>query len=265
MSTPTVHEFLYRLVVDAQTRSAFTADPRGLLDAAGFDGLGDADVAQAASLSLDHVPIDVVDEYVAALQPGLDRLVGGQHVALTYPMPFVLNGADDTELSDMPTPELFSALGDVDSVLPSAGTEASSSEDTTGSNNPVGSGNDIQAEGLVGDISTGDVTGVAGDLNLGNVAGNGVTDVVGGVEDVVADTGVTGQVGDIVGGGDITGGLEGVGDVVPEVGDVTGALPTEVVGELAPQGDLTAPVTGAEGPVGAVGSTVGDLAGGLGL
>ncbi len=169
----------------------------------------------------------------------------------------------------MTNPDVFSSLGDVDEMLRPA--EASSteetnnstemSEDATGSNNPVASGNELQVDDLVGDIDAGGITGAAnsGDVNAGTVAGNGVTDVVGDVQDTV------GGVGDIAGAGDITGGMQDFGGVTPETGDVTNAQPLENTSDLGGAGDLSAPVTGSENPTGAVGDVASDLTGGLGL
>ena len=231
------------------------------------------EVVQAAPPVLGTAPVEIAEELVRAAQSGPTRLGGNRHAALTCPLPSFVDGDNEMEHESMPTPDLFSALGDVDQMMPSS--EASTteettnttetSEDTNGSNNPVGAGNEFQLDGLVGDINAGDISGItnSGDVNAGNVAGNGVTDVVGGVTDTVGGVeggDVMGGLGDIAGAGDITGGLQDLGGVMPEVGDVTNALPVEGMTELAPQGSLMAPVTGTEGPIE---GTAGDLAGGL--
>ncbi|WP_145737351.1 IniB N-terminal domain-containing protein [Saccharopolyspora dendranthemae] len=269
----TMHEFLSRLVSDPGARSAFEADPLGSLKQADLGEMSSTDVVQAASLMLDHAPVEIVEKLVRATQPGLARLGGNQHVALTYPLPSFVDGDNEMEHESMPTPDIFSSLGDVDRMMPSSETSntdestttTETSEDTNGSNNPIGAGNEFQLDGLIGDINAGDVSGItnSGDINAGNVVGNGVTDVVGGVTDTVGGVeggDVMGGLGDIAGAGDITGGLQDLGGVMPEVGDVTNALPVEGMTDLAPQGSLMAPVTGADGPVE---GTVGDLAGGL--
>ncbi|MEV4645125.1 hypothetical protein [Saccharopolyspora sp. NPDC049357] len=276
----TMYEFLSRLVTDSGARSAFEADPRGSLEQADLGEMSNTEVVQAASLVLDHAPVEIVERFVRAAQSGLARLGGNQHVALTYPLPSFVDGDNEMEHESMPTPDIFSSLGDVDQMMRSSedgSTEETTnttetSEDTTGSNNPVGAGNEFQLDGLVGDINAGDISGITnnGDVNAGNVVGNGVTDVVGGVTDTVGGVeggDVMGGLGDIAGAGDITGGLQDlggvmpeVGGVMPEVGDVTNALPVEGMTDLAPAGSLMAPVTGAESPVE---GTAGDLAGGL--
>lgn len=263
----TVCEFLSRLVTDAGARSVFGADPRGSLERAGLGEMSSTDVARAASLVLDHAPVEGVEEFVRAWKPGLERLGGNQHVAVTYPMPFPVDGDNEMEHESMPTPEIFSSLGDVDQMLRPAETTNTTemSEEATGSNNPVGSGNGFEFDGLVGDINAGDISGISnsGDVNAGNVSDvvGGVTDTVGGVQ----GGDVMGGLGDISGVGDITGGLQDLGGVMPEVGDITNALPVEGMTDLAPQSGLTAPVTGAEGPVSAVENTADDLTAGLGL
>lgn len=272
----TMYEFLSHLVTDSGARSAFETDPRGSLEQAGLGEMNNTEVVQAASLVMDHAPVEVVEEFVQAAQSGLARLGGNQHVALTYPLPSFVDGDNEMEHESMPTPDIFSSLGDVDQMMrPSeaGNTEQTTSttetsEDTNGSNNPVGSGNEFQLDRLTGDINASDISGLnnSGDVNAGNVAGNGVTDVVGGVTDTVGGVeggDVMGAVegGDVMGGlGDVAGGLQDLGGVMPEVGDVTNALPVEGMTELAPQGSLMAPVTGADGPVG---GTAGDLAGSL--
>lgn len=272
----TMYEFLSHLVTDSGARSAFETDPRGSLEQAGLGEMNNTEVVQAASLVMDHAPVEVVEEFVQAAQSGLARLGGNQHVALTYPLPSFVDGDNEMEHESMPTPDIFSSLGDVDQMMrPSeaGNTEQTistteTSEDANGSNNPVGSGNEFQLDRLTGDINASDISGLnnSGDVNAGNVAGNGVTDVVGGVTDTVGGVeggDVMGAVegGDVMGGlGDVAGGLQDLGGVMPEVGDVTNALPVEGMTELAPQGSLMAPVTGADGPVG---GTAGDLAGSL--
>ncbi|WP_304611171.1 MULTISPECIES: IniB N-terminal domain-containing protein [unclassified Saccharopolyspora] len=288
----TVHEFLSRLVTDAADRASFQEDPRAHLDQAGLAELSNADVVHAASLALDHAPVELVDEYFRTLPPALVQLAAdGPGVDAHDLMPFLVNGPDDMEL-DMTTPDIFGPLGDVDSMLRG---EASSTEDSNnstemtrtedggnGNESPVGNGNGNGNE-VIGDVNTGDISGVAGDLNAGNIAGNGVTDVVGGVQDAVGGVqggdvagqldGLTGQVGDIAG-GDVTGGLQDLGGVAPDVQDVTGGLPVgDVAGGDVAGGDvaggmtdLTAPLTGAEGPVGEeAGGGLHDVTGGLGL
>lgn len=262
---PTVHEFLSRLVTDVAARSAFEADPRGSLEQAGLGGMSNADVVQAVSLVFDHAPVEVVDGFVRNLKPVMEHFGSSQHVALNYPMPFFADGDNEMEHKSMPTPEIFSSSGDVDEMMrpteENTTNNMETSEDTTGSNNPLGSGNEFQFDGLVGDISVDDISGVnnSGDVNAGNVAGNGVTDVVGGVE----GGDVMGELGDVAGAGDVTGGLQDLGGVMPEVGGATNALPVDGMTELAPQGELMAPITGAEGPAGAVQNTAEDLTGGL--
>ncbi|WP_344929922.1 hypothetical protein [Saccharopolyspora gregorii] len=284
----TVYEILRRVVAGAESRAEFAAEPRAFLDQAGLPELSNADVVHAASLALDLAPVEVVDAFTRALPPGLVVLAAdGDGVPADALMPFLPNGPDELE-STMATPEIFTALGDVEGLLsPTArttdeqstensgnSTETSRSEDSTGSDNqlgaPVGNGNDV---GLVGDINTGDISGLTGGLNAGNVAGNGVTDVVGGLEDTVGGVqggDLTGGISDLTGAGDLTGGLDlgGVdgGGVMGSVQDVTGELPIDdVVGGVAPMADLTAPLTGADGPVGGVEGTVEDLTGGLGI
>lgn len=285
----TMYEFLRLVVTSAQSRAEFAAEPRAFLDQAGLHELSNADVVHAASLALDHAPVEIVDEFTRALPPGLVTLAAEGHgVPLSDLMPFLPNGPDDME-SNMATPEIFTSLGDVEDMLtPTArttdaestdnsgnSTEMSRSEDTTASDNqvgaPVGNGNEV---GLVGDINTGDISGLTGGLNAGNVAGNGVTDVVGGLEDTVGGVqggDLTGQLSDITGAGDLTGGLQDLGgvdggDVTGQIEDVTGSLPVDdLVGGVAPMADLTAPLTGADGPVGGVEGTVSDLTGGLGI
>ncbi|WP_243792141.1 hypothetical protein [Saccharopolyspora gloriosae] len=272
----TVYEFLRMMVTSAQSRAEFNAEPRAFLDQAGLHELSNADVVHAASLALDHAPVEIVDEFTRALPPGLITLAAEGHgVPLADLMPFLPNGPDDME-SNMATPEIFTSLGDVEDMLTPTtrttdaestdnsgnSTEMSRSEDTAFSDNqagaPVGNGNEV---GLVGDINTGDISGLTGDLNAGNVAGNGVTDVVGGLEDTVGGV----QGGDLTGGLQDLGGVDG-GDVTGQLEDVTGSLPVDdVVGGVAPMADLTAPLTGADGPVGGVEGTLGDLTGGLGI
>ncbi|MFR9731040.1 hypothetical protein ACL03H_17585 [Saccharopolyspora sp. MS10] len=279
-----MYELLRRVATDAHSRAEFTEQPRQFLDEAGLRELSNADVVHVASLALDHAPVEIVDEFTRALPPGLIALaVDGGGVTTDDLMPFLVNGPDDLE-STMATPEIFTALGDVEDVLSSTArttdvqstensgnsTEMSRSEDDTASGNevgaPVGNGNEV---GLIGDINTGDISGLTGDLNAGNVAGIGVTDVVGGVTDTVGGVqggDLTGGIEDITGAGDLTGGitagLQDLGGL--EGGDVTGALPIDdVVGGVAPMADVMAPLTGADGPVGAVEGTVSDLTGGL--
>ncbi len=227
-----------------------------------------------------------------AVHPGGDMLTGSRQVALIFPMPLA-SGDPEMEL-DMPTPEIFSAAGDVDETMRPV---ASQSEETTntdidntenteqnvGSDNAVGSGNEFEVDGLVGDVN-------AGDVNVGNVAGNGVTDVVGGVkgaveggdvtgglqdlggvndvvggvDDAVQGGDVMGTAGDLAGAGDVTGGLQDLGGVTGTVEDVTGELPVDgAVEGVMPESSLTAPVNAVEDVTGGVENTAGDLTGGM--
>lgn len=284
----TVHEFLSRLVTSAAARSAFETDPRGALEGAGLAQLSDTEVLQAASLVLDYAPVDAVEAYVRSLQPGLGALAGtNTHAAMNYLMPLSISGPDLME-SDLATPEIFSQLGDVDEML--RGADASYSEQTrtsedsnnstdnseqivgSGNQTPVGSGNETQISGLVGDVNTGEV-------NAGNVAGNGVTEVVGGVSDTVGglEGGDTmGRLGDVAGAGDVTGGVSDVAQSMTDTGEVTSALPVDTGAVSGQLDDVTGGITGADGPVGSIAGDVtggdtageatgGDLAGDLAL
>ncbi len=284
----TVHEFLSRLVADAHARSVFEADPRGALEQAGLGVMSNAELVQASSLMLDYTPIEVLEDYVRVLPASLVVLGGGyEHVALTYPTPLVASDPDHDQETDLPSLNDFTSTADPAELLgPSEGSNADGSETSSessesqtaqGSNNTIGSGNELQVDQLVGNVNAagvaGDINGVqdTGDANLGNIASNGVTDAVGGIQG--GDT--MGQLGDIAGAGDITGGLSDLGGVTPEAGDVTGALPVEAPQDLA--ANTMAPVTGpgpigaAEGPIGTADDTIGDLTsgaqdlGGLGL
>ncbi|WP_406692748.1 hypothetical protein REH65_14020 [Saccharopolyspora sp. ID03-671] len=263
-----MYDFLSRLITDSGTRAAFDADPRRCLDEAGFTDLPMPEFVHAASFLLDFAPVDVVDSRLQALGPRVSTIVGNSadHAALPLLVPYPRSGQHDTELN-MPTPEIFSSLGDVDEMLRPAeasntensSTEDSHSQDVSGSMNPILSGNELQFDHLVGDLNTagvaGDLNGASqsGDVNAGNVAGNGVSDVVGGVHDPVgADL-------------DQVGGLSEVtdlGDVAPEI---SGADPLGGA-HLSPDTGATAPIAGAEDPLGAE-ETSGPLAdlGDLGL
>lgn len=265
----TVHDFLTRLVIDAQARAVFATTPRALLEQAGLGDMSTTDIVQATSLMLDYAPAEAVEAYRRAWQPGIDKLgAGEQHVALTYLMPFTLNGEHETEW-DMAVPDIFTGLGDVDEMLrrPQANytqentedsnnsTEHSSSQDTTGSNNPIGSGNELDLGGVHTAGVTGGVGDVASDLNTGTVAGNGITDIGSGD--------VTGRLGDLHGVGDLAGDLQG-GPIGLDGGNATGAMPIDGVGGLTDQGDLTSPITSSQGPVGTFENSAGDLTGGTG-
>lgn len=278
----TVHEFLSQIVANPHARSVFEADPRSALEQAGLGLMSNAELAQASSLMLDHAPSEVVEDYARALSSSLTALVGAhEHVALTYLKPLTMNDPDNDWEMQLPSLNDFTSLGDVDEMLrPSESgetensnnsTENTESQDTQASNNPVGSGNELQFDSLTGDINAagvaGDINGLenSGDANLGTIAGNGVTDAVGGIQG--GDT--LGQLGDVAGAGDLTGGLSDLGGVSPVAEDVSGALPVEAPQELA--ANTMAPITGAEGPAGQVEDTVGGLTsgdqdlGGLGL
>lgn len=278
----TVHEFLTRLVADESARSVFDTDPRGSLEQAGLGAMSDVDVLQSASLVLQFARADEVDSLVRAIRPGMEKLTGGgRHAPIANAMPLMLGGSRDDVSSDNDSmewdmnPEIFSAVGDVDQLLGSGAGEGTTNVDSSETNdsnesmNTVGSGNQVGPNSLVGDVDVqgvaGDVTGAAnsGDVNAGNVVGNGVTDVVGGVDSAVDGNamgsldGVTGQVDDTT--ADLGGVTSMAGDIEPSQ-------------DVAGQAGLTAPITGAEGPVGTVTDTVGgasgmadDVTGGLGL
>ncbi|NHD18050.1 MULTISPECIES: hypothetical protein [unclassified Actinopolyspora] len=173
----------------------------------------------------------------------------------------------------MTNPEIFSSTGDVDELLGSgdergSATNIDASAENSGNESveSVDSDNQIGPNSLVGDVDVtglaGDVTGASnsGDVNTGNLTGNGVTDVVGGV-----------QGGDVMGSvEDVTGGLSGdLGGVTSDLGDVTSSTgDVEPAQELSGQNELV----GSQGPVGTVADTasgatgmVDDVTGGLGL
>lgn len=253
----TVHEFLSRLVSNPRDRSAFESDSRGSLEQAGLGEMTTTDVLHATSLVLDYAPAEVVDEYTRSVHASVERFAAGhQYIAVNHPTPLNLNHQEGLELNMLNTDQILSATGDIDETLLSGGgngqegdqKQVDNSQDNSQQSSE--SNTDVNVQDLVGDVNaagiTGGVTGLAnsGDVNAGNVAGNGVTDVVGGVEGTA---------------GDVTSG------VMPEVGDVTSALPIEDT--LSPQGgDVMAPVSNAvDGTVGQVQDTAGDVTGGLGL
>lgn len=252
-----MYDFLSRLVTDSRARAAFDADPCGCLEEAGFERLITPELAHAASLMLDFTPVEVADSRLQELGPRVSTILGGstEHAALPLLVPSPRSGQHDMELS-MPTPEIFSSLGDVDEMLrpaeasntESSSTEDSHSHDVSGSMNPALSGNEFKLDHLVGDLNTagvaGDLNGISqsGDVNAANPAGNGVSDVVGGVHDPVgADID---QVGGLHGLGDVTG-LHDLGDVAP---GISGADPLQDA-HLSPDTSATAPVSDAGGPV----------------
>lgn len=122
---PTVHEFLSRLVHDPDTRTAFEADPSASLHQAGLGDMTTTDVLQAASLALDHAPVDVAEEYGRALQSSVEQFaVSTQHVAINHLHPqeqFELGVEPNmlNNVTDLVTD--FTSTGDVDNLLtPSA-------------------------------------------------------------------------------------------------------------------------------------------------
>lgn len=273
----TVHEFLTRLTADSSARSAFQTDPRGSLEQAGLGEMSNVDVLQAVSVVQQYAPAEGVDSLTLAVQPGVDKLTGGnQHFLMSTPLPLLVSGEEDDHMElDMTSPEIFSAAGDVDKLLASGESQQTNNVEASDSNNEmntVASGNQVGPDSLVGDVEVtgveGDVSGVnnSGDVNAGNVMGNGVTDVVGGATDTVA--GVAGHT--------VHGAAGELGGVVPEPSDVT-----STVGSVEPVHDvattagsaLPEPVGGvAEQPVDTVTDTVGgatapveDVTGGLGL
>lgn len=285
-----MHELLSKLVTDGALRASFQHDPRGCLDHAGMGEVSNADVVYAASMALDFAPVELVTDYTRVLTPGLMQLAVDGHGIDAHDLhPFMLNGLADMEWN-MTTPDIFGALGDVDSMLDSEASSSTNSTNSsemtrsehggTGNESPAGNGNGNGNE-VVGDVNTGDISGVAGDVNAGNVVDNAATDVVGGVEDTVGGVqggDVAGQLDDlggdvnsIAGAGDVTGELSDLGGAAPAIDDVTGGLPVgDVAGGEAtggmPQTDLSTPLTGSDGPIG--GEADGDLAdmtGDLGL
>lgn len=175
----------------------------------------------------------------------------------------------------MATPDIFSAVGDVDSMLQQP-TEASNTQDSNNTNDmsdneqnaesttPIGSGNELDVDSITDDINAGQVDSLVdtGDVNAGNVAGNDVTEAIGGVEETVGGVqgGVMGQLDDVTGTGELTGAVEDLG-----TGDANADLPVDGSQDVSPEGGLMGPVADAEAPVGQVEDTVGDLAGGLGV
>ncbi|NHD18051.1 MULTISPECIES: hypothetical protein [unclassified Actinopolyspora] len=73
----TVHEFLNLLATDASARSRFGTDPRGSLEQAGLGAMSDTDVLHSTSLVLQYARADEVDSLVRAMQPGVEKLIGG--------------------------------------------------------------------------------------------------------------------------------------------------------------------------------------------
>lgn len=118
---PTLHEFLTRLVSDPAARSAFDADPRATLDAAGLGDMSATDVLQATSLALDYAPVEVVAEYGRSLQSSVEKFAASsQAVAFNELHPaHPLEQEEQSMLQNTPAqPGDFDKDNDVDANLP---------------------------------------------------------------------------------------------------------------------------------------------------
>ncbi|WP_433870949.1 IniB N-terminal domain-containing protein [Saccharopolyspora sp. CA-218241] len=287
---PTLHEFLTRLVGDPAARSAFDADPHGVLNQAGFGDMSPTDVLQATSLVLDYAPVDVVSEYDRSVQSSVEKFAASstQHVAINQLHPVhPLDEQEEPIMLNNSAPN-FNQDGDVDAQLPSTPAPQGGDINTnieveqTDSHNLVNvhdvlSGNNIGNVAVVGNTVgnvvgdtvgpvtgvVGDTTNLVGDLTFGsvNVAGDlayGSVENVTNTVDNTVDTGadLVGGAGNVVAGGDVTGIAGGVAGGLPLVGDVAGGLPVDDVAGVAGgvAGDL---------PVDDLVGNVGGLAGGL--
>ncbi|GAA4863366.1 IniB N-terminal domain-containing protein [Saccharopolyspora cebuensis] len=299
---PTLHEFLTRLVGDPAARSAFDADPHGVLNQAGFGDMSATDVLQATSLVLDYAPVDVVSEYDRSVQSSVEKFAASstQHVAINQLHPVhPLDEQEEPIMLNNSAPN-FDQDGDVDAQLPSPAPQGGDTNtnieiEQTDSHNLVNvhdvlSGNNIGNVAAVGNTVgnvvgdtvgsvtgvVGDTTNLVGDLTFGsvNVAGDlayGSVENVTNTVDNTVDTGagLVGGAGTMVAGGDVAGIAGGVAGDLPVVGDVAGVaggLPA--VGDVAgglPVDDVAGVAGGVAGdlPVDDLVGNVGGLAGGL--
>lgn len=255
----TIHEFLSQLVTRTEVRAAFQVDPQASLHRAGLEVLTAGDVLDAIGYVIDFAPAELVERYVRLVHANTSWFASAQQhlVAAEATPPGAIKNERDMERMMSDIAPIFTAAGDVEHLLQGEQLQGAAAE------SPVGSGNEINVDGLVGDIQP---TGVAGDLNLSN----GVSDVVGG------------ELGDVNGLGDIADEVapSGVGDITGDLGGVTGGLAPGAVAPEVGTGDATLPVEGAVegltgdaelGPVGgalesaAPVGPVNDLVGDLGL
>jgi hypothetical protein len=123
---PTVHEFLTRLVVSSEARTAFEADPHASLAQAGLGDMTATDVLHATSLVLDYAPVEVVEEYGRSLQSSVENFAAStQQVAVNELHPAHLNDQKvmDKSMSEKAHTD-FSKGGDVDPQMKAAPAKA---------------------------------------------------------------------------------------------------------------------------------------------
>src|SRR5204862_129195 len=84
--TPTLHDFVLKLLTNSEARSAFQLDPAGALSAAGLADVSPADVRDLIPLVADVTPM-----HMAGLDTGLPQFatsaLGADRVATPAPLP----------------------------------------------------------------------------------------------------------------------------------------------------------------------------------